>query len=153
MNFLDDLPTKNNEEKYVFLEGLVNLLPEFPPALLQKKFLPILLELLSQFCAEKVVSDKCVGKSLDLIIKIGSTLSQLSFQEKVYPVLLSDANFPVLLKKATICLIDNLDTLKQKVKRSDFLENILKPLFNYVLHDSESDITVVCQENFYHKFR
>ncbi|CAI4459052.1 BGP_1a_G0018770.mRNA.1.CDS.1 [Saccharomyces cerevisiae] len=146
LNFLDDLPTKNNEEKYVFLEGLVNLLPEFPPVLLQKKFLPILLELLSQFCAEKVVSDKCVGKSFDLIIKIGSTLSQLSFQEKVYPVLLSDANFPVLLKKATICLIDNLDTLKQKVKRSDFLENILKPLFNYVLHDSESDITVVCQE-------
>lgn len=36
--------------------------------------------------------------------------------------------------------------MKQKVKRSDFLENILKPLFNYVLHDSESDITVVCQE-------
>ncbi|CAI6507421.1 Scy1p [Saccharomyces cerevisiae x Saccharomyces kudriavzevii VIN7] len=146
LNFLDDLPTKNNEEKYVFLEGLINLLPEFPSALLQKKFLPILLELLSQFCAEKIVNDKCVNKNLDLIIKIGSTLSQLSFQEKIYPVLLSDTNFPILLGKATICLIDNLDTLKQKVKRSDFLENILKPLFSYVLHDSESDITVISQE-------
>lgn len=146
LNFLDDLPTKNSEEKYVFLEGLVNLLPEFPPALLQKKFLPILLELLSQFCAEKVISDKCVSKNLDLIIKIGSTLSQLSFQEKVYPVLLSEVNFPILLRKATVCLIDNLDTLKQKVKRSDFLKNLLKPLFSYVLHDSESDTTTVCQE-------
>ena len=146
LNFLDDLPRKNNEEKYVFLEGLVKLLPEFPPALLQKKFLPILLELLSQFCAEKMVNEKCVDKNLELIIKIGSTLSQLSFQEKIYPVLLSDTNFPILLKDATVCLIDNLDTLKQKVKRSDFLETLLKPLFNYVLRDSESDINVVSQE-------
>ncbi|EJS43747.1 scy1p [Saccharomyces arboricola H-6] len=146
LNFLDDLPTKNNEEKYVFLEGLVNLLPEFPPALLQKKFLPILLELLNQFCAEKIINDKCINKNLDIIIKIGSTLSQLSFQEKVYPVLLNETNFPILLRRATVCLIDDLDTLKQKVKRSDFLENILKPLFNYVLHDSESEIAVVSQE-------
>ncbi|CAI4062967.1 hypothetical protein SUVZ_07G1640 [Saccharomyces uvarum] len=146
LNFLDDLPTKNNEEKYVFLEGLVNLLPEFPPALLQKKFLPILLELLNQFCAEKVVNDKCVNKNLDLIVKIGSTLSQLSFQEKIYPVLLNATNFPILLRKATTCLIDSLDTLKQKVRRSDFLENVLKPLFSYVLQDSESEVALISQE-------
>lgn len=48
LNFLDDLPTKSSEERTVFLDGLVELLPQYPSTLLQRKFLPILVDLLSQ---------------------------------------------------------------------------------------------------------
>ena len=44
-------------------------------------------------------------------------------------------NFQVLLKYATLCLIDNLLILKNKVKSSDFLEVILNPLLKYTLID------------------
>ena len=42
LNFLDDLPTKSNDEKLIFLNGLVDLLPQYPSSLLIRKFLPIL---------------------------------------------------------------------------------------------------------------
>lgn len=146
LNFLDDLPAKSNEERAVFLEGLVNLLPEFPVTLLQRKFLPILLGLLEQLCSEKVLDTRCISKNLEVIIKIGATFSQLTFSEKVYPVIISKTNFTILLKSSNVTLIDSLTVLKEKVKSTDFLERVLKPLLTYVLQEMDGESAVIPQE-------
>ena len=72
LNFLDDLPTKNNSEKLVFLKGLDEYLDQFPSSLLQKKFLPILLDLLIQLCQDKELDGECISHDISLIIKIAS---------------------------------------------------------------------------------
>ncbi|CCE65049.1 hypothetical protein TPHA_0J02290 [Tetrapisispora phaffii CBS 4417] len=146
LNFLDDLPTKSNEDKLIFLEGLEELLPQFPVTLLQKKFLAVLLSLLNQLCAERNVNSRCVSLNLSLVIKIGATISQLSFQERILPVLTNKTNFPVLLAYATTGLIDNLNILKEKIKSNEYIENILKPLLTSVLNDMEGETSIVPQE-------
>ena len=146
LNFLDDLPTKSNEDKLVFLQGLEELLSNFPVSLLQRKFLAVLLELLNQLCAEREVNSRCVSLNLRLIIKIGTTLSQLSFQERLLPVIINNTNFPVLLNHATVSMIDNLPTLKEKVKQCDFLDVLLKPIIKHVLSAMEGEGAVLPQE-------
>ncbi|EDO19414.1 hypothetical protein Kpol_1002p61 [Vanderwaltozyma polyspora DSM 70294] len=146
LNFLDDLPTKSNEDKLVFLEGLDELLPQFPESLLQRKFLAVLLDLLNQLCAERNVNSRCVTLNLGLVIKISGTLSQLSFQERLLPVMTNKTNFPILMKHATTSLIENLPILKEKVKLQDFLDVLLKPILTYVLNEMEGDAAVVPQE-------
>ena len=146
LNFLDDLPTKSNDEKLIFLNGLVDLLPQYPSSLLIRKFLPILADLLDQLCNDKVIDEGCISKDLEIIIKIGSSLSQLGFSEKVFAVMTRNKNFQVLLKYATLCLIDNLLILKNKVKSSDFLEVILNPLLKYTLIDSGGEHLLAAQE-------
>ncbi|CCF57210.1 hypothetical protein KAFR_0C02170 [Kazachstania africana CBS 2517] len=146
INFLDDLPTKSTEEKLVFLEGLIQLLPQFPATLLQRKFLPILLELLSQLCSDKITDSRCISKDLEIILTVGSNLSQLTFQEKVFPTLNQKDRFKILLENATVTLIDNLEILKEKIKKSSFLDNILIPIMNYVLDKLEGENAVMPQE-------
>lgn len=146
LNFLDDLPTKSNEEKLLFLKGLVELLPQFPVTLLQRKFLTVLLDLLDILCKDKVSDSSCISMDVLLIIKIGSTLSQLTFQERIFPVLTNKINFPILLHNATLSLIDNLSTLKEKLKKDDFLEVIAKPLLTYTFNDMENDSAIIAQE-------
>lgn len=146
LNFLDDLPTKSNQEKLVFLDGLIELLPQFPVALLQKKFLPILLGLLDQLCADKNIDQGCISRDLQIILKIGSSLSQLSFHEKVYPVLTNKTNFPILLNSSTDSLIDNISILKEKIKLSEFLDSFMKPLLKYVLNNFEGENSITSQE-------
>ncbi|CCD26688.1 Scy1p NDAI_0I01190 [Naumovozyma dairenensis CBS 421] len=146
LNFLDELPTKGNDERLVFLDGLVELLPDFPTTLLQKKFLPILLDLLNQLCTEKNLDLRCISRNVELVLKIGSSLSQLSFHEKVYPVLTHKINFPILLKKSTLSLIENLKILKDSLKLNEFLDIFLKPILNFVLKENDSDSTVIRQE-------
>ncbi|CCH59346.1 hypothetical protein TBLA_0B05130 [Henningerozyma blattae CBS 6284] len=146
LNFLDDLPTKSNEDKLIFLDGLSELLPKFPNSLLQRKFLSVLLNLINQLCAEKSPNARCISVDFDIIIKIGASLSQLSFQERIYPIISSKIVFPVLLKYANISFIDNLAILKEKIKQQDFLEGVLKPLLTHVLQDMDGDAAVLPQE-------
>lgn len=146
LNFLDDLPTKSNEEKLLFLKGLIELLPQFPVTLLQRKFLTVLLELLNLLCKDKVLDSSCISMDVLLIIKIGSTLSQLTFQERIFPVISNKVNFPILLQSATFSLIDNLSTLKEKLKKDDFLEVIAKPLLTYTFNDMDNESTIAAQE-------
>lgn len=147
LNFLDGLPTKSNEEKFVFLDGLVELLPQFPSTILQKKFLPVLLELINLLCSENPVDSRCVAKDLEIIIKIGSTLSQLSFSEKILPVISDKINFQILLENATDSLVDNLQVLKEKIRTTDFLDAILNPLLTYTLQDNIKENCITVQEN------
>lgn len=145
--FLDDLPTKSTEERIIFLEGLVDLLPQFPTPMLQRKFLPVLVDLLDQTCASSTIDTRCINTNLHIVIRIGSTLSQLTFHEKVYPHLVSKSNFKVLLENATSALIENLEVLKDKFKSSNFVDQILKPLFTYVLSGISSEKELHLQES------
>ena len=147
LNYLDGLPTKSNEEKIVYLNGLVELLPQFPNTILQKKFLPVLLELMNLLCSEKPVDSQCVDKNLEIILKIGGTLSQLSFSEKIVPILSDKINFKILLENATKCLVANLSILQEKVKTSEFLELIMNPLLTYTLEDNTRENAISIQES------
>lgn len=149
LNFLDDLATKNNEEKLVFLKGLVELLPKFPITILQRKFLTVLLDSLDRFCKDSVVDSACVSVNVQLLIKIGATLSQLTFQEKVLPILLNKSNFPIILQNATLTIIENLAVLKEKTKKNEFLEGIAKPLLSYTFKEKGNGTKqdIAAQEN------
>lgn len=145
LNFLDDLPTKSNEEKVVFLDGLSELLPQYPAPLLQKKFLPILLDLLTQLCNEKQVNVHCISKDLEIIIKIGQNLSQLTFHERLLPIITNANIFPILLLNATIVIIENLSALKEKVKSNILTDNIIIPLLKFVLQENVQENAVLLQ--------
>ncbi|KAH7586121.1 Protein kinase domain profile [Nakaseomyces glabratus] len=147
LNFLDDLPTKNNSEKLVFLKGLDEYLDQFPSSLLQKKFLPILLDLLIQLCQDKELDGECISHDISLIIKIASNLSQLSFHEKLYPIIVGNKeNFNILLEKSNTILIENLKILQEKFKAADYDQNFLRPLLVYVLQTMQSESAVNSQE-------
>lgn len=147
LSFLDDLPAKTNDEKVVFLNGLEELLPKFPVTLLQRKFLTVLLEDLAQQCKDKEPHGPCISKEVEIIIRIGSTVSQLTFQEKIYPVLTKKSNLPIILHNATMALVKNLSTIRQKVKKEDLLEIILKPLFTFTFHDMQGEQSFAAQES------
>ncbi|CCK70877.1 Scy1p KNAG_0F02100 [Huiozyma naganishii CBS 8797] len=146
LNFLDELPAKSNEERLVFLDGLAELLPQFPTALLQRKFLPILADLLELLCQDKTPDARCISKDLNILIKIGRTLSQLTFQERLYPLITNKKNFIILLETSALTLIENLPVLKEKVKNSNFIEHILSPLLKYVFEGCTDENVIVLQE-------
>lgn len=146
LNFLDDLPTKTHEERAVFLKGLDELLPRYPVSLQQRKFLTVLLRALEQECKDKTTQVQCISREVELIIKIGSTVSQLTFQERIFPELIEKTRFPIILRNATMALIENIPTLREKIKKDDFLELIAKPLLTFTLHDMEGDRAPVAQE-------
>lgn len=143
--FLDDLPTKSNEERIIFLNGLNDLLLKFPVSLLQKKFLPVLLDLLDQICLSPALDSSLIGINLEIVIQIGLSLSQLSFNEKITPYLISKKLFKILLENATLCLIKNLEILQEKLKPQVFIDQILTPLLSYSL-DLTIETSVLIQE-------
>lgn len=144
--FLDDLPTKDAQERSIYLKGLLDILPQFPSQLLQRKFLPVLLGLLDQICTSDSVDSQCLSTLLTVIAKIGSTLSQLTFQEKVYPHIANKESFRVLLEHAARSLIDNISIFHEKVKPELFTDSILKPLCTYVFSTITGEIAVPLQE-------
>lgn len=147
LSFLDDLPTKTDDERIIFLKGLEELLPKFPVTLLQRKFLAVLVESLAQQCKDKEPNASCISKEVEIIIRIGSTVSQLTFQEKIYPELTKKSNFPIILQNATMALIKNLSTLRDKVKREDFVEIIVKPLLTFTFRHMQGDQSIAAQES------
>ncbi|CCH42732.1 hypothetical protein BN7_2276 [Wickerhamomyces ciferrii] len=118
MIFLDEFPTKSDDEKAIFLKSLVNLLPLFPTTILQKKILPILLDLLGK----KVLP--LIQITLTIILLIGNTLSQLTFHDKVYLTLYDDKLLS--LPEAQIVMLENLSILQQKVKNDEFKKLLLR---------------------------
>lgn len=151
LNFLDDLPTKDKEDRLLYLEGLVELLPKYPTTLLQRKFLTVLLNLLSQLCGDVEQDAASISMDVHLVIRIGSTLSQLTFQERVLPVLAEKSNFPHILHCATLPLVENLPTLKDKIKQDDFVQVIVKPLLTYCFREMKGELSVTLQEKLLEK--
>ncbi|XDT09716.1 Protein kinase domain profile [Nakaseomyces glabratus] len=129
------------------LMSLDEYLDQFPSSLLQKKFLPILLDLLIQLCQDKELDGECISHDISLIIKIASNLSQLSFHEKLYPIIVGNKeNFNILLEKSNTILIENLKILQEKFKAADYDQNFLRPLLVYVLQTMQSESAVNSQE-------
>lgn len=151
LNFLDDLPTKDRDDRLLYLEGLVELLPKYPISLLQRKFLTVLLHLLGQLCGDVQLDTASISMNVHLVIRIGSTLSQLTFQERVFPVISDKQNFPHILKHATLPLAENISTLKDKIRQDDFIQVMLKPLFTYVFRDMKGELAVPTQEKLLEK--
>ncbi|CDF87877.1 BN860_16512g1_1 [Zygosaccharomyces bailii CLIB 213] len=151
LNYLDDLPTKDKEDRLLYLEGLVELLPKYPTTLLQRKFLTVLLHLLGQLCGDVELDSASISMDVHLVIRIGSTLSQLTFQERVLPVLADKSTFPHILHCATLPLVENLSTLKEKIKQDDFVQVILKPLLTYCFHEMKGELSVTVQEKLLEK--
>ncbi|CEP62428.1 Scy1p LALA0_S05e05446g [Lachancea lanzarotensis] len=147
LTFLDDLPTKDSQERGIYLNGLLEILPQFPSQLLQRKFLPVLLHLLDQVCSSDAIVTQDLNTLVTLISKIGSTLSQLSFQEKVYPHLVSKDSFSRLLEHATASLIENIAILHNKIKSDAFMSELLKPLCTHVFSTISGESAVVLQES------
>ncbi|CDO94931.1 unnamed protein product [Kluyveromyces dobzhanskii CBS 2104] len=139
--FLDDLPTKTVDEKTLFLTGLVDLLPQYPTQLLQKKFLPILLSNLDFLCSMKEIPDECLQINLEVILLIGKSLSQLSFHEKITNHIIGTSNGSVVLEHGTGPLIKHLGILKTKMKAEPFDKSILRPLYEYAC-ESQDDPTI-----------
>ncbi|AMD21342.1 HER063Wp [Eremothecium sinecaudum] len=133
MMFLDNLAARSDESKIVYFEGLVKLLPKFPLELLQKKFLPILLQVFDQSCSIPEPNAYLIKTNLNIIVEIGLSLSKLSFNEKITPLLLEKNNLDVVVKNAPSCLIENLETFNEKLKPEAFSEGILRPLISHVL--------------------
>ncbi|QEU61405.1 Scy1 [Kluyveromyces lactis] len=136
--FLDDLPTKNIDEKTIFLTGLITLLPKYPTQLLQKKFLPILLNNLDLLCSMKEIADECLQINLEVILLIGKNLSQLSFTEKITNHIIGSANGKVILEHGTSELIKHLSILQIKLKKDVFDKSLLKPLYEYTCESQEN---------------
>ncbi|SCU93731.1 LANO_0E04654g1_1 [Lachancea nothofagi CBS 11611] len=149
--FLDDLPTKDSKERSIYLNGLLEILPQFPPQLLQRKFLPILLQLLDQVCSSDAIDEQSLNTLVTVISKIGATLSQLSFQEKVYPHLVSGETFGRLLEHATASLIENVDIFQRKIKSELFTDKVLKPLCMHVFSKVSGEAAVPLQVSFMEK--
>lgn len=118
MVFLDEFPTKNDDEKLIFLKSLVNLLPLFPQQLLQRKVLPIMIDLV------KTRTLSLVQATLTIIILIGENMSQLSFHDRVYTLLQDDKLLQ--LQEAQIVILDQLHVLKMKIKSEEFRKVLLK---------------------------
>lgn len=121
MIFLDEFPTKNDDEKLIFLKSLVNLLPLFPTSILQKKIMPILLELLNN--GPKLITS-LIQVSLTIVLLIGDTLSQLTFHDKVFSTISNESL--ISTSEAQIVLLENLKILQKKIKNDEFKKLLIK---------------------------
>lgn len=151
MWFLDEFSTKSMEEKLIFLQGLLEsdaatgatLLSQLPTAYKTLKLLPLLIELVSAElgvlagAAPTPEADAIITASLRIIFLIGSGLSSLTFQDRVYEPLLKNSSknkraaIPNVLSKlldasvmTRLTLVKNCDVLMAKLNDKQFLELI-----------------------------
>lgn len=150
MWFADDFSTKSSDEKLIFLEGLLEergVFADLPLTFKNTKLLGLLVKCISseinlistkQFGEE---NDLIVSKALRVVLKIGSDLLKLSFQDRIYDVLLSDqkpkknGKSPLLLLcgssvRVRLALVSNTQILVNKLleKQVSSIGKILAPL-------------------------
>ncbi|ODV80912.1 kinase-like protein [Suhomyces tanzawaensis NRRL Y-17324] len=150
MLFIDEFSTKSVDEKFIFLKGLPetdehgnSLLQEFPISFRTLKLLPLLIDLViselsvldGSSISENV--DQLLSHALDITFKIGLNLSSLTFQDRVYDVILKDNHknkknpdiFKRLINssvKTRLTLVQNITVLKQKLNDKQMLEVVKK---------------------------
>lgn len=134
MWFVDEFSTKTLDDKLVFLKGLLEqrdgkiMLEYFPNTFRNVKLLPLLIELLKgelniSLAKEEQKSNRIelVCYCLSVIIKIGSGLSNLSFQDRIFePLFKEDLK---ARKKDKVDYFDKLMNYSVKV-RLTFIENL-----------------------------
>lgn len=135
MWFVDEFSTKSLEDKLIFLKGLLELrdgkimLEHFPGNFRTIKLLPLLIDLLKSELNINISKDEhhksdqidLVCYTTSVIIKIGASLSHLSFQDKVFdPMFKEDLRGR---KRDRIDYFDKLINYSVKV-RLTFIENL-----------------------------
>ncbi|KAK6463276.1 kinase-like domain-containing protein [Scheffersomyces coipomensis] len=153
MWFIDEFSTKTLEEKLLFMNGLLDpnnelgkdLLSQFPASFKSSKLLPLLIDLLVNelnVLTGPVIetdTDQLITISLNIILKIGSSISSLTFQDKIFGTLFKDdkknkkapETYSKLIKasvKTRLTLVENLSILQDKLHDNqivDFYKNIL----------------------------
>lgn len=116
LKFLDNFPTLTIDDKTQFLEGLANVLPQFPPSVLERKIMPVLVDsmqprevllpLLLQniFVALKSCSAESLFLSEKLVPKLKECLSHPSIT----------INKDVASQAALKVVLDNLQVLSNR---------------------------------------
>ncbi|CAH6721906.1 protein kinase-like protein Scy1p [[Candida] jaroonii] len=154
MFFVDEFSTKSIDEKLIFLSGLLEVredgkmfIDNFPSNFKNIKLLPLLIELLKSELNVGISKDEVgqatridlVSNVLTIILNIGSKVSHLTFQDKIFNSIFKvDSslrkkqrvdyfdkmmNFSV---KVRLAYIENLEILVEKVNDKDVADMIKK---------------------------
>lgn len=145
MWFVDEFATKTTEEKLIFMKGTLEIDPEsnediltqFPATFRSLKFLPLMIELIVNEL--KVLgnnhpltqdTEDLLSLATSITLKIGSTFSNLTFQDRIYSILFksnlsfwkkekTNSNiFKVFITcsiKIRLSILENLGILKSKL--------------------------------------
>ncbi|CAK9438399.1 uncharacterized protein LODBEIA_P26230 [Lodderomyces beijingensis] len=193
MWFIDEFSTKSIHEKLMFLKGLLEFDPEtqsdlinqFPQTFRSSKLLPLLISVVLNELSVRDEStaidpnvDELISYSLEIIMIISKNLAGLTFQDRVFNVLLKDNTslsekvydaifkddskgkksskiFTKLINtsvKTRLTLVNNLAVLQEKTNEKQFvgfIKHILELVFT--LGSNEQDqkhVQIVLQEKF-----
>ncbi|KAG5421702.1 ppk32 [Candida metapsilosis] len=192
MWFIDEFTTKTIDEKLVFMRGLLkfdpttqsDLISQFPSAFRSSKILPLLigqlineLTVLDDTVAIDPNVDELISLSLELVMVISKSMSGLTFQDRVYNVLLKDSSslsekvYDVVFKdeakskklktftklinasvKTRLTLIKNLNVLQEKTNDKQFMsfiKTILDLVFTLAAKEQDQkEVQIELQETF-----
>ncbi|KAH3666910.1 hypothetical protein OGAPHI_003360 [Ogataea philodendri] len=157
LNVIDEFPTLGQPEKSEFLYSLTRDISQFPRALLINKFIPLLSDLVTPLLALKTLADhdeKIITLSCENLLILSNQLSQLTFTDKIFPLLskvLNDKD----LTSYELLLLSNLDTIKTKLNANEHdlsskytaqFQTLLNKLFEKSLVANNDPNTVQLQE-------
>lgn len=159
MWFVDEFSTKTLPEKLIFMDAVLNgddLLSKFPASFKGLKLLPLLVDMISTellvLTASKPLdtdTDQLLTDALNIVFKIGSDLSGLTFQDRIYEPLLNTSKprkaensaFSSLVNtsvKIRLTIVNNLEVLETKIKAPQMVE-LIKQLSDLALTSSPTE--------------
>ncbi|CCE81451.1 Piso0_002107 [Millerozyma farinosa CBS 7064] len=164
MLFVDEFSTKSLPDKLTFMKGLLskedtqrNILQTFPSSFLNGKMLPLFVDSVvteAALAESKGITpevDDFLQATLRIIFKIGSTLSGLSFQDRIYSILLSSGekgrkggnkNFKTLIAlsiKIRLEVVNHIPLFVSKLKENQ-ISNLIKNSFELCLTSSPQEL-------------
>lgn len=157
MWFIDEFSTKSIDEKIIFIQKLAeseDLINQFPIKFKTNKLLHLLIDVITNelnVLTNPINSsvDQLISYSLTSIFKIGSSLSSLSFYDRIFEVLLKDnqkkksKNYTNLINssvKTRLTIVENLDIIQSKVNDREFVD-FIKNSTDIFLTSSSSEAT------------
>ncbi|VEU24165.1 DEKNAAC105388 [Brettanomyces naardenensis] len=118
LNIIDEFQALQNTERIDFLSGLRNQINNFPKALLINKFIPVLTDAVSPYfkSTKKLQNDdeQIISLSIENLLLLSKTLSQLTFTDRVFPVLTQSLE-SLDLDTIKSLLIAHLETIRTKL--------------------------------------
>ncbi|CAI5757942.1 unnamed protein product [Candida verbasci] len=158
MCFIDEFSTKQVDEKLTFLEGLSipdgknnTILKQLPSSLIINKLIPTLIELiLHELNVDE--DNNLIPQSLLIILKSCESISQLTFQDKVFTILFDNKKTSKKLFnssiKSRIIITENLHIIQHKTNDKQFI-TFIKNIINFIfIKDDSSDDQIKLQETF-----
>lgn len=118
LNVADNYDALDNSEKINFLSGLRNQIQKFPKALLINKFVPILEGSIRHYIKSNTPlqneDEQIIALSIENLLLLSEPFSQLTFTDKVYPVL-KDSLDSLDLDSVRALLISHIDVIQNKL--------------------------------------